>query len=272
MTDQKRKIVLIEDEIIVSNLLVQKLERAGYAVSSSLDGEAGLNLILEEKPDLVLLDMVLPKMNGFQILEKLSEEKLLPDLPVIIISNSGQPVEIERALKMGVRDYLIKLNFNPDEVLVKVGKVLKSAEENPTDGKDENPAPSDNKPGCNVLIVEDDVFMANLMERKFKQNNYKILKASNAAQAKEVLSSNSIDLILLDVVLPGMDGFTFLRELKKDEKLKQIPVVITSNLGQKEEIEKGFSEGATDYVIKAHVSPAEIVEKVMKIIGKCALK
>ncbi|MBI4708624.1 MAG: response regulator [Candidatus Portnoybacteria bacterium] len=268
MSNQQKTIVLIEDEEVMSNLLIQKLKKAGYNVESALDGETGLRLINEKKPDLVLLDMLLPKLNGTQLIEELVEKKVLPDLPIIVISNSGQPVEIDQALKAGVRDYLIKLNFNPDEVLAKVSEVIKAEEEKPAN-KEKKPSPAkDQKPGHNILIVEDDMFMANLLERKFSQDGYLILRASNAGQAREVLSANIVDLILLDIVLPGMDGFTFLKELKGEDKFKNIPVIVASNLGQDNEIEKGMSEGATDYVVKANASPAEIVEKVRKILAQ----
>jgi DNA-binding response OmpR family regulator len=267
--NNKRLIVLIEDEEILSKLLVQKLEKSGYEVKSSLDGESGLALILENKPDLVLLDMMLPKLNGFGILEKLVEQKILPQLSVIIISNSGQPIEIERAQKMGVKDYLIKVNFNPEEVLAKVNAVLSSKDQQPPspfiESNEKNADVSGEK---KILIIEDDVFMAGLLERKFKQGNFKILKASNANQARETLTSTPVDLILLDVVLPGTDGFTFLRELKKNENVSSIPVIITSNLGQQEEIERGLTEGASDYIVKAHSTPGEIVSKVEDILNK----
>ena len=119
-------IVLVEDEKIMVSLLTKKLEGAGFEVKVAGDGAAGLALVKEAQPDLVLLDMLLPTLNGFGLLEKLVEEKLLPGLPVIIISNSGQPIEIERARKLGVRDYLIKVNFDPQELLVKVNHILKS--------------------------------------------------------------------------------------------------------------------------------------------------
>ena len=118
-------IVLIEDDEITVKILTEKLEKAGYTVKTAYDGVAGLDLIHTEKPDLVLLDIMLPKMDGFGVLHKLKEEKILDHLPVIIVSNSGQPVEIERALKLGVRDYLIKVNFNPNEILEKVNRILR---------------------------------------------------------------------------------------------------------------------------------------------------
>jgi DNA-binding response OmpR family regulator len=118
------------------------------------------------------------------------------------------------------------------------------------------------KKGKIILLVEDDSFMAGLLERKFEQDKYKILRATSATQAREEISKNAVDLILLDVVLPGLDGFSFLKELKSDQKTKVIPVIISSNLGQPEEIERGMQNGAAGYIVKANTTPGEIVEKV----------
>lgn len=119
-----------------------------------------------------------------------------------------------------------------------------------------------------ILIVEDDLFMASLLERKFKQEAFQILRAANVDQARELLKANPVKLILLDVILPGTDGVTFLKELKSSPDFKAVPVIITSNLGSPEEIERGLKEGASDYIVKAHTTPGEIVQKVENIIGK----
>jgi DNA-binding response OmpR family regulator len=120
----------------------------------------------------------------------------------------------------------------------------------------------------NILIVEDDSFISGLLQRKFAQENYGIFNAVNAEGALEVLKKNRIDLILLDIILPGMDGIAFLESLKKSPEYKEIPVIITSNLGQPEEVEKGFQAGAVDYIVKANTAPAEIVEKVKSVLKK----
>lgn len=120
----KKSILLIEDDDIVMNILVKRLEKAGYLVEIANDGKKGLLMIQKKKPDLVILDMLLPVLDGFGVLEELKKSGFLPDLPVLVISNSGQPIEIERILQMGVRDYLIKLNFSPGEVLEKVKRIL----------------------------------------------------------------------------------------------------------------------------------------------------
>ncbi len=120
----------------------------------------------------------------------------------------------------------------------------------------------------NILIVEDDAFISSLLQRKFAQEKYGIFSATNAENALEILKKNQISLILLDIILPGTDGISFLNSLKKNPDFKEVPVIITSNLGQPEEIERGLKEGAADYIVKANTAPAEIVEKVKSFLKK----
>jgi len=106
------------------------------------------------------------------------------------------------------------------------------------------------------------------LERKFKQNNFQIFRAGSVDEAREIVKANPISLILQDIILPGTDGITFLKELKMSPQFKRIPVIITSNLGQQDEIDRGLAEGASDYIVKAHATPGEIVEKVTNILGQ----
>ncbi len=116
----RKKILLIEDEEIMIDLLQRKLEKEGYEVKLARDGEEGLEKIRQEMPDLVLLDIVMPKVGGLEVMEEISKDQELKKKPVIIISNSGQPVELERVKELGARDWLIKTEFDPQEVLDKV--------------------------------------------------------------------------------------------------------------------------------------------------------
>jgi two-component system, OmpR family, phosphate regulon response regulator PhoB len=118
-----------------------------------------------------------------------------------------------------------------------------------------------------ILIVEDDTFMGSLLERKFQQKDFQIARVASVDEARKIVESGPVSLILLDIILPGTDGITFLKELKLNPQFKSIPVIFTSNLGQQEEIERGLAEGAVDYVVKAHTTPGEIVQKVENILG-----
>jgi two-component system alkaline phosphatase synthesis response regulator PhoP len=119
-----KKILIIEDEKILLALLDKKLRELGYETSLAEDGEEGIKRLDQDNPDLILLDIIMPKMGGFEVLEAMQKNPEWKKVPVIIISNSGQPVEISRALDLGVKDYLIKTQFDPKEVIEKVQKQL----------------------------------------------------------------------------------------------------------------------------------------------------
>lgn len=119
-----KKILLVEDEEIMIDLLEKKLNQEGYEVSVARDGVEGLEKMKGLKPDIVLLDIVMPKKGGFEVMEDMAKEEELKDIPVIIISNSGQPVELDRAVKLGAKDWLIKTDFDPQEVIDKVKKQI----------------------------------------------------------------------------------------------------------------------------------------------------
>ena len=166
MTNSKLKIAIIEDEEILIDVLSKKLETEGYEVRSAENGEKGLSLIKTFNPDLILLDILMPKMNGYEVLAALNESFGIDNMPpVIIISNSGQPVEIDRARDLGAKDFIIKAQFTPEEVLEKVDKIMgtdKSQNNNIEHGvpkESDNSSETTNKnPEARILVVEDDQF------------------------------------------------------------------------------------------------------------------
>ena len=118
-----------------------------------------------------------------------------------------------------------------------------------------------------ILIIEDDVFLRDLIVRKLKQDNFGVLEAVDGEEGYQKLQEEAVDLILLDLVLPGIDGFELLEKIKKDEKQKNTPVIIISNLGEESDIKRGFSLGATDYIVKAQLTPNEIITKVKNVLA-----
>jgi len=119
-----KKILIVEDEDVIADLIQKKLSKEGYEVSRAKDGVEGLEKMKEIKPDLILLDVVMPKMGGFEMMEKMNKTPKLKRISVVIISNSGQPLELDRAKKLGAKDWLIKTEFDPQEVVDKVIKQI----------------------------------------------------------------------------------------------------------------------------------------------------
>jgi DNA-binding response OmpR family regulator len=119
-----KKILLIEDESALQKTLGDILEQENYEVINALNGEIGLKLAKAEKPDLILLDIVLPKLNGFEALEKLKENPETKAIPVIILTNLERMEDVDKALELGAAAYLIKTQYKLEEVVEKVKKII----------------------------------------------------------------------------------------------------------------------------------------------------
>ncbi|MCP6719503.1 MAG: response regulator [Patescibacteria group bacterium] len=118
----------------------------------------------------------------------------------------------------------------------------------------------------NILLIEDDPFLVNIYTTKLKESGFSTDAANDGETGLKKLKEKEFDLLILDIVLPHIDGWEILKEIRKEDGLKDLKVIILSNLGRKEEVEKGLGLGAVKYFIKAHYTPSEIVEEIKKII------
>jgi len=120
-----QRILIIEDEPTLQKTLSIALEQAGYEIKGALDGEIGLRLAKETKPDMILLDLILPKMDGFEVLEEIKKDENIKDIPVIILTNLESSQDIEKALVLGAKTYLVKANYDLKDVIQKVKENMK---------------------------------------------------------------------------------------------------------------------------------------------------
>ena len=119
------KIVFIEDERTLQKMLGEALVAAGFSVASANDGETGLALVLQEMPDLVLLDLILPKMDGFSVLQTLKGDEKTKDIPVMVLTNLETAEDVEKVITLGATTYLVKANYDLPDIVAKVKEVLK---------------------------------------------------------------------------------------------------------------------------------------------------
>ncbi len=123
-----QKILFVEDELALQKTLGKKLELGGYTILEAMDGEKGIELAKSEKPDLILLDLILPKKNGFDVLKEIRSFEGTKDIPVIILTNLEGTKEVEKALEFGATTYLVKINYSLEDVIEKVKKILSKDE------------------------------------------------------------------------------------------------------------------------------------------------
>ncbi|MDD3292637.1 MAG: response regulator [Candidatus Pacebacteria bacterium] len=115
-----KKVLIIEDDKFLRDLLGKKLSSLGFDTVLAVDGEEGLEKIKTEKPDIVLLDLILPGINGFEVLEQAKKDPSVNEIPIIILSNLGQSEDIEKGLGLGAKDFLVKAHFTPQEIVKKL--------------------------------------------------------------------------------------------------------------------------------------------------------
>src|SRR3989344_1870908 len=237
------KIVIIEDEPVHLNVMKAKLEYEGYDVLAAVDGEAGYQMVKEEKPDLVLLDIILPKLDGFGVLERLKKDEKVLGGPASTNGLGGRP----------------KKNGNGNGASPSAIKALADK----AGGVNERA-----RGGTKVLIVEDDKFLRDLIVQKLKREGFVTSEAVDGEEGLNITKEKHPDIILLDLILPGSDGFEVLRRIKSDTSTAQIPVIVLSNLGQKEDMDRAMSGGAEDFMVKAHFTPGEIIAKIKSVLKK----
>ena len=119
-----KKILFVEDESALQKTFGGILEQEGYKMISALDGETGLKLAQTERPDLIILDLVLPKLHGFEVLRKVKADNNTKDIPVIVLTNLETMADVEKAIESGAMTYLVKANYSLEEVITKVKKAL----------------------------------------------------------------------------------------------------------------------------------------------------
>lgn len=124
MSETKNKILIVEDDKFLSEMYVSKLKEAGFEIEAAYDGLECLKMIKEFQPDLILLDIVLPRTDGFEILQKIKKDPVWQKVKVVALTNLGQKDEVEKGLRLGADDYVIKAHFTPTEVVAKIKKLL----------------------------------------------------------------------------------------------------------------------------------------------------
>jgi len=256
MNSSKLILIAVSDTFLAQSLS-SAIKEKGMRTLVVEDGNAALARMKELHPDLLISDVVLPGIDGYDLLATKSLDKEITKIPVIVVSNMGLPVDMKRLPAVGIREYFIKTHIDPGEVVGKICDILNC-----------DPA-GQSKPAkaSKILWVEDDKFLSDILSKKFISLGYNLIKAGNGSEALKILETEIPDIIMLDIVMPDLNGFDVLQKLKSQDRFKSIPVIILSNLSSASDIEKSKKLGAVGFIVKAAVSLDEIVEQVQKVLG-----
>jgi len=204
--EDKDTVLVIDDDRNARDLMARGLSREGFRVITAPSGEEGLRLAREEQPDVITLDVLMPGMDGWAVLRTLKSDEKVAEIPVIMITMVDDK---EMGHALGAADYLPK-PIDRDRLAAILRKYRCKQ------------AP------CHLLIVEDDATTRELMRRTLEQDGWTVCEAENGRVGIECLAEVEPELILLDLMMPEMDGFEFLTELRKHEAWLDIPVIVVT--------------------------------------------
>lgn len=273
-----KRILIIDDDPIVIRELKIIFKKENYRLAFALTGSGGLQRIKEETPDLVLLDLHMPKIDGFQVLEELQKREDLKDLPVIVITAADLAEDEKRGLPKNVKDMIVKGQIDKSSLLAKINVVLQgeSRTSGMTSGMDEQTAQrmvgkikrkAEGGGLVKILIAEDRIDNMILIKETLRSTGYAVYTASNGQEALEMAKKESPDLILMDMQMPVMNGFEATKHIRKIEDLKNIPVIALTARAMKGDEEKTLAAGCTDYLSKP-VMPKDLIKKVEEWLRK----
>ncbi|RLC81977.1 MAG: hypothetical protein DRI61_03125 [Chloroflexi bacterium] len=247
---ERRKILVVDDDRDVAELIRHNLEKEGYEATIALSGKDALWLAKELSPDLITLDVLLGDMDGFEVLEQLKADEATASIPVIIVSVLA---EQEKGFALGAADYVIK-PFEEERLLRSVRNLLESLDGGKLD---------------KILVVDDDKDITGWLVEVLSRHNYRVRGVYSGEEALKAVEEEPPDLILLDLKMPGMDGYEVLKRLRAQETTRHIPIiVITASPVDKEKAKvKVLGLGAKRLLVKPF-SAETLVGEIKRVISE----
>jgi CheY-like chemotaxis protein len=234
-------ILVIDDDLKVRELLRRMLESEGYQVLVAEDGNEGLEMASQHLPDAITLDVVMPGgKDGWEVLRELKGSGRTQSIPVIMVSVMA---EQEQGLALDVEDYLVK----PIDV-DRLSRVILRV--------------TGQSPQRNLLLVDDDADSLKAMSRILEDAGWQAIIAHDGAEALEMLSKTRPAAIILDLLMPGMDGFEFLHHLEQDEQLKTIPVIVLSGKDPSESEQEYLHDRVMTVLKKGRHAASDLVSNI----------
>jgi len=234
-TTRGRKLILLADDSpMIHRHTVPILEDAGYEVISAMDGAEGLQLVRERRPDLVITDIEMPKIDGYELCEIIKQEPQLAHLPVLIASSLGEAQDLERGFDVGADDYLVK-PVVPEELTTRVRQLLSGT----------MPASRER-----ILVVDDSPAQRHYVADCLARQGFEISTAEDGREGLEKARSLTPALVISDYEMPEMTGFELVHALKREPETRNIPVIILTARDSKRDMAQMRAAGASAYLIK----------------------
>jgi DNA-binding response OmpR family regulator len=264
------RILLVEDDPMISEIYERKFSSAGFEVVTAMSGKEVLQKALQQSFDLVLLDMVLPEMSGMEVLAELRKNGAYdPNLKVIIFSNLSEQEDRKKALDLGANGFIPKTEYTPSRLVEEVQRFLRQfSEQRKNLERAANPvSASDASSRKKILLIEDEAVFSDMFGKRLEDEGYEVVCAFDGVSGLKTALERPFDLIITDMMLPGMNGHEIIVRLKAEESTKNVPVFLFSASVSVEELGQAECEGADRCFMKTRITPSELAAEATKVLG-----
>ena len=250
-----RKIVIIEDNEVVARLYENKLRAAGNQVSVALDGARGLELIFETKPDMVLLDLMLPNMSGVEIIKKIRGDHRFTHLPIMAYSSADEEM-LAQAVEAGSTTIISKNEASFKEILQHFNELLEASRQwqiyNRSSFDTQEANADETKTQNRLLIIEDDLITARLISDIAEKEGLVPVTVTDGQEAYKILSSEAnFAAAVIDIELPKIKGTDLLKYMRSEKRLRKIPVLMMTASTEYVKMQlESYESGATFFISK----------------------
>jgi DNA-binding response OmpR family regulator len=257
-------LLVVDDDELSRDLLRRHLERQGYTVAAAGDGAEALRCMAVERYDLVLLDLQMPGVDGYGVLESMRHDEKLRGTPVIMLTAVAERDAVTTCLTLGAADYIVK----PFSVAVVKSRIWRCLETKRLSGKAMNVTDLSAIAGSVVMVVDDEEMNRQLVSARVRQLGVEAVEVAGGREALSEIRRNAPDLVLLDLMMPGMNGFEVLKKMKESPRMAQVPVIVVSANSDTGSIARCMDLGADDYLGK----PYNAVEFKARLVSCLQLK
>jgi DNA-binding response OmpR family regulator len=260
------KVIVVEDDPMISEIYERKFLESGFEVHTASSGDQVLGLVKKEKADLILLDLIMPKMDGFEVISKVRNGQYDKDIKIIVFSNLSQKEDREKAMKLGANGFIAKSDFTPSGLIAEVKRQINQMDE---EKKNEfrNGSIDDGIEKKRVLMVEDEAIFAEMFGEKLRQDGFEVETAMDGALGLKKALTGKFDIFIVDVVLPGISGEEIVAKIKMNDETKNIPIIVFSASLDKDAEKRIKDSGVAAFLVKTQIIPSDLSKKVAEILN-----
>jgi DNA-binding response OmpR family regulator len=244
------KVLVVEDSDMIRQIMVRELKKHGYTVLQAASGEEGLELARKEGPDLITMDVILPGIDGYETCARLRNDPSTHDVPVVIVTKCNTLEERMRGFEVGAIEYFVK-PFASNQLASYIDLLFETRKARRKE---------------KVVVIEDNATTRHIIKHILAKQGIHAIAAHDGEEGVEIVKRTLPDMVLIDIYMPGMDGFEALRRLKKSPETRHIPCVLLTGSKEKEDVLKGLALGASDYIVKPF-DEEEFLARVINLLS-----